>query len=104
MLRKSHCRLGSSPEAENTQDSPRGPPWPQHKNLGTSPAFAIGLMAGDGRPKGTRMNSGTVGSAFPHSRYGALYALFHPLHQFTVGQHQSLLHLDLGYDGLLSLD
>ena len=37
MLRKSHCRLGSSPEAEEaTQDSPRGPPWPQRKNSGHS--------------------------------------------------------------------
>ena len=43
MLRKSHCRLGSSLNAQNaSEDSLKGPPWLQRKNLGTSPAFAIG--------------------------------------------------------------
>ena len=27
---------------------------PQRKNFGTSPAFRIGLMAGNGKPKGTQ--------------------------------------------------
>ena len=45
MLRKSHCRLGSSPEQRTTQDSPRGPPCPQRKDLGHSPVFAIGPRA-----------------------------------------------------------
>ena len=54
-LRQSRCRLGSKPKAENaTQDSPRGPPWLQRKYLGHPPPFAIGLVAGDGKPEGTQ--------------------------------------------------
>ena len=46
------CRLGSSPKAENaSEDSIRGPAWPQRKNLGTSPAFAIGPTAVEEKPK-----------------------------------------------------
>ena len=30
------------------------PAWPLRKNLGPSPEFAIGLVARDGKPKGTQ--------------------------------------------------
>ena len=51
MLRKSHCRLGSSPKAENTKDSLRGPPWPQRKDSGTPPAFDIGPATAEEQTK-----------------------------------------------------
>ena len=44
----------SSPKAEKTEDSLKSSPCPQRKNLGTSPAFTIGFMAGDGKTKGTQ--------------------------------------------------
>ena len=47
-------RLVSSLKAQNTQDSLRGPPWPQRKNWGTSPAFAIGPTAVEEKPKADR--------------------------------------------------
>ena len=55
-------------------------------------------------PEGSQGQPRQARSAFPHARDGVLDALLHPLHQLTVGQHQGLLHLDLDYDGLLSLD
>ena len=55
MLHQSHCRLVSKPKAENaSEDSIRGSPWPQRKDFGHSPAFAICLMARDGKPEGTQ--------------------------------------------------
>ena len=49
------CRLGSNHKAENaSEDSLRGPACPQRKDSGTPPAFAIGLMARDGKPTGTQ--------------------------------------------------
>ena len=36
------CRLGSSPKAENaSEDSIRGPAWPQRKDLGHAPALVV---------------------------------------------------------------
>ena len=44
----------SSPKAISLTDLLNASAWLQRKNLGTSPAFRIGLMAGDGKPKGTQ--------------------------------------------------
>ena len=54
-LRESRCRPVSGPEAQNaSEDSIRAPAYLQRKNLWHEPAFAIGLMAGDGNPEGTQ--------------------------------------------------
>ena len=83
------CRLGSCLKAGNPLRTRQGPlRAPSARICGHhSPAFAIGLMAVDGKSKGTHMDSGTVGSAFPDPRDGVLDALLHPLHQLTVSRH-----------------
>ena len=54
MLRKSRCRLVSKPKAENSKNPLSASACPQRKDLWHAPAFAIGLMAGDERPKGSQ--------------------------------------------------
>ena len=45
----------SNPKAGiSLTDSLSAPTWPQRKDLGPSPEFAIGLVARDGKPKGTQ--------------------------------------------------
>ena len=53
---------GSFPASrqETPLDSRRAPAWPQRKNLGHPPAFAIGPTAGEGKTKAASMNSGTT--------------------------------------------
>ena len=54
MLNQSPCDALFWTKAYPRTDSLRGSAWPQRQNLGTSPAFAIRLMAGDWKPKGTQ--------------------------------------------------
>ena len=76
----------SNPKAGNPYGLAKRPCVPPaQESVATPPPFAIGLMAVDGKSKGTHMDSGTVGSAFPHARDGVLDALFHPFRQFVVG-------------------
>ena len=48
------CAALFQPKGRKLTDPVRAPAWPQRKNFGHSPAFAIGLMARDGKPQSTQ--------------------------------------------------